>query len=251
MSAGFAEGAFGKITFPQETKIKNTCYDIEFGENELSVSSKGSIGKAWSDFSIPVSVKNKYLFSGDVSGKTYYLFSKQFNLPYKISDLIFMTTGDYCFIEPPKTIQQDLSGLRMDNVKMSDFESINSNCSENALKVCFGASSSGCDINVYGTCMKNCQNSFDEGYIINKNNETMKYIGNLVYAGIFSNKENYDCNVKRLLYRAGKIAEVYSEKVDYLKSRGCSSTIKPDLNIFSSILSNATASNLIALNQHK
>jgi hypothetical protein len=45
----------------------------------------------------------------------------------------------------------------------------------------------------------------------------------LVFAAIFSNKEIYECHLKRLLNRASELADLYSAKSNYLTTKGCSS----------------------------
>jgi hypothetical protein len=54
----------------------------------------------------------------------------------------------------------------------------------------------------------------------------MFYVGNLLYAAIFSDKENYECNVQRLLFRTSKIAQVLSDKADLMNARGCNTNSK-------------------------
>ena len=238
LQAGFAEGSFGKISFKQETKINNLCYDDAFGKNDISVSTRSRIGEEWIKAGGATSIHNKYIFGGG-QGKEFYVFSKPFYFPYKVADLIFITSHNYCFVSPPQEIEDEIAGLNIPNIEIE-------NCTGDSVKVCFGTGS--CDINVYGTCTTGCDSNYDEGYI-EKTGSRINYVDSLMYAGIFSDKEIYDCNVKRLMYRTAKIAEVFSKKADLMEARGCSSNLQGDLNLLGSLTINASSSNLISVNQ--
>ena len=239
LQAGFSEGSFGKIVFKQETRINNDCLDNGFGENRISVATKSRIGKEWNLAGGATSIKNKYIFSSSKnSGEEYYVFSKPFYFPFKVADLIFLTSQNYCFINAPDQIAEEVESLNIENIKID-------NCSENDIKVCFG--SGNCDINVYGTCMSNCDSVYDEGYV-EKAGQKMNYVGALMYAGIFSDKEIYDCNVKRLMYRLGKISEIFAKKTDLMNARDCNTNLKADLILLSSMAMNTTSDNLVAMN---
>ena len=76
--------------------------------------------------------------------------------------------------------------MNLDNIIFTDNE-----C--DGKSVCFG--SGNCDINIQGYCDDfNCESEYDYGKINNR-----IYAGNLLYAGIFSSEENYECNVKRIM----------------------------------------------------
>ncbi len=232
LQAGFAEGKFGVIRFNKETKINNYCSPDDFGSNEISVSvfSKG----VWGEMSVPISVKNKYIFSSDAEGKEYYVFSKPFNFPYEIADLIFVNSKKYCFVKPPYNIEDDVLGLVMDNIEVG-------NCLEDSVSVCF--ESSNCKINVYGI-----DDDFNEGYV-EKDGERLYFVGNLIYGAIFADRGLYECNVERLLYRDWKIAEVFAEKADLMNGRGVDTNLKADLILWGGLVKDGQASDLISLNQ--
>jgi hypothetical protein len=241
MQAGFAEGSYGKILSGQETRIRNICFEEGLGKNEISVSVESGVGQKWGDYGGATSVRNKYIFSSEISqGKEFYVFSKPFEFPYKVSDLIFLTEKKYCFTNAPKEISEEISLLKIPNIRIE-------NCSGEEVIVCFGLGNN-CDINVYGSCVENCNSVYDEG-TVEKNGQVMKYIGSLIYGAIFSEKEIYECNVKRLLQRTGKIAEVLSEKADLMNARGCSTNLQADINVWGGLTQNATAEEIISLNQ--
>ncbi|MDP2946565.1 MAG: hypothetical protein Q8N88_00480 [Nanoarchaeota archaeon] len=237
MQAGFAEGSFGKIIFNKETKIRNLCYPNEFGKNEILVSTKNN---KWSSLTGAVSISNKYIFSTEENaGKEFYVFSKPFNFPYKTADMIFLTTEDYCFVNSPDEIFEEVDGLNMPNIKVT-------NCSKNDIKVCFGFGID-CDVTVYGTCVSNCDSIYDEG-TVEKEGEIFRYAGNLLYGAIFSDKDVYDCNVERLMFRSGKITSVLEGKTDLMNARNCGTNMKPELIYWRQLISNSSIDEIISLN---
>ena len=75
----------------------------------------------------------------------------------------------------------------------------------------------------------------------------MIYVGNLIYAAIFSDAETYSCNVKRLLYRDMRVAGIYKDKADQMNFRGCSTILYPDLDNFEKSLDGAGENELAQL----
>jgi hypothetical protein len=224
MQAGFASSSAGKIIFNQETKINNLCTASGFGDNRISVSSKSGVGEEWVPSGAEISISNKYIFSSPEIGKEYYVFSKPFFFPYKVADLIFITSKDYCFVDAPDAMQDELRGFNAKNIKIG-------NCTDE-IKVCFSGT---CDIKIVSS-------DLETGYV-EKDGMKMDFAGSLLYGAIFSDKGVYDCNVKRLMYRAGSIAEVYYSKADLMNSRGCDTNLQPDL-MFLSSLKNSSISSL-------
>jgi len=240
LQAGFAEGSFGKISFRQETKINNLCIDGNFGRHKISASTRSDVGNAWNIPGEEVPIHNKYIFSSErATGKEYYVFSKPFNFPYKVADLTMLIPLDYCLVNAPEEIAEEINF----NIKKIQIE----NCSEDGLvNVCFGTGND-CDITVYGSCMTGCDSVYAEG-TVEKAGATMKYVGNLMWAAIFSEREIYECNVKRLMYRTGKLAEEFSDKADLMDARGCNSNLRPDLLMWNGLTLNATVEDLMFLN---
>jgi len=175
-----------------------------------------------------IPVTDKYIFSSKESGKDYYVFSKAFYFPYKVSDLIFLTSRKHCFVGAPDFVEGDLGGLGVENIEIG-------NCSDDSVIVCFDSS---CDISVHGDEVS--------GYVI-KNNGRYDYVGNLLYGAIFSDKDVYDCNVKRLLYRTGKVAKVYAEAGRLRESKGVGTNLISYLTFFSGQVLNATSDDLSSL----
>jgi len=231
LQAGFADGSFGKIIFGDETKIRNLCFEEGFGRNEISVSTKSDIGESWGDGGIATSIKSKYIFSREENiGTEFFVFSKSFDFPYEVSDMLFLTSEKYCFFDAPEDVKEDVSFLRIANIEIDE------NCTfEDAVKVCF-SSGGDCDVRVYGDL---------ESGSVDKDGDEMNYVGNLLYAAIFSEKEIYECNIQRLLFRTGEIAGVFAEKVDYMDARGCNSNLKSDLLQFKEAVSGGISASVI------
>lgn len=240
LQAGFSEGSFGRITFRQETMINNICFSENFGKNDISVATKSTVGEEWNLAGGATSIHNKYIFSSEKNfGKDYYVFSKPFKFPYKVADLTFLTSDNYCFFNTPEEVADKITGLNMPNIKVE-------NCTfADAVSVCFGGGND-CDVIVYGSCTLGCDSPYDEGTVM-KGPSDMKYVGDLMFAAIFSDKLIYDCNVKRLMYRTGKIGEELISKANLMDARNCNTNMELDLAGWSKLVINATSNDLMSL----
>lgn len=225
LETGLASGKSSSATFNSDTKIYDKCSSEGlFGNQRISLSGK-SIGGRWSKPSAEVQVTNKYIFSdSEETGKMIFFFSKPFEFPFKVSEIIFMSGKKYCFVEPPEFIYEEISNLKLKNAYVS-----NGSCGGN-IKVCFNNEE--CEINVVGSCSGyQCENDFDFGNVI-KNGKTSYYYKSLIYAAIFSDNNIYECNVKRLMKRASQLAYLYYDESNFLVSKGCGSDISSDLLAF-------------------
>ena len=256
LQAGFASGSFGRIRFQQETRINNLCYPPselsraeKFGRNEISVATSSEIGEKWERAGYSIAVYDKYMFSPQQENnqaEEFYVFSKPFYFPYKVSDLTVLipASHNYCLISAPEHIEDELNGLNIPNINV---ENSSDNCDDDAVEIGFSSSN---DIDVYGTCTSDCGNleQYKEGYV-EKDGEKLYYIGSLIYAAMFSDNNIYNCNVERLLYRTGKISEVFRGKADLMDNRGCNTNLKPDLISFGASVINASSDEIISLHQ--
>ena len=240
MQVGFGSGSFSRINFKQQTRINNICFSGQFGKNEISVATESDVGKKWNMAGGATSIHNKYIFSSEKnSGKEYYVFSKPFNFPYKIADLLFLTSRNYCFVGAPRKVADEIEGLNIPNIKIG-------NCTTgDAIKVCFSGGAS-CDIKVYGSCLSGCNSVYDSGTVL-KGSDKMNYVGNLMFAAIFSDKQIYDCNVKRLMFRNSQIAKELANKADLMNGRGCNTNMKSDLLYWEGLTLDAGSRDLIRL----
>ena len=90
-----------------------------FGKQLIRVSQK-SFNK-WSNTDVNNDFKNKYVFAEQaVEGKKFYLFSKPFEFPFKVTDLTYLTSSKetYCFLDAPEEIKEELSSLEQENIKI-------------------------------------------------------------------------------------------------------------------------------------
>jgi len=230
LEIGAAVSKTAIINFNRETRIYNNCLDIgNFGKNELRISQKSGLVSKWPPSpSGEINIYNKYIFSKKIEqGKKAYLFAKRFDFPFKISEIIFLSSENYCFIQAPNSIRDEIFDLEPKNIVLS--EKLN-NCPSKSQKICFGSDFKECDVSVYGTCYDaGCKSQYDSGYALKKNsNEKMYYSGSLIYGVIFSDYETYECNVKRLILRLIHLSSLYKDKEEFVSNR-CFSNFAPNL----------------------
>ena len=238
LEPGQETGKSTKAELSMNTRLYTDCSESgNFGSESFSLSQQTGMSKNWPKPGVPIKVNNKYIFSEDVEeGKTFYFFVKPFTMPFKVSGLIFLNAGTYCFNGAPEFIQQDLG--QVENVKFG-------NCTGKDISVCFG---SNCNVSVYGTCSAGyCTSQYDQGYVV-KQGKTEYFTGNLMYAAIFSSPESYECNFKRLMLRIESVAELYSEETEFLSSRGCGDTAVTNLIRLSQAAQTASPSSPMSLN---
>lgn len=240
LQSGSFAAMSSRISFNQGTRILNRCDSYTgFGKNYIAAESESEILKDDANKLIEIPVTNKYIFSEDSIGKDFRVFSKPFELPYRVSDLLFISTLNYCLVSPPEEIAEEIIGLNMPNFRV-DLPG-NSTCEEDSIRVCFGYGED-CNITVEGRC-DNCDSEFDYG-IVKKDKETLYYSGSLLYGAIISDADLYECNVKRLLFRTSMVANLYAQKIDLMNMRNCNSFLKPDLETLSRITMNASSEDL-------
>jgi len=216
LETGFEAAKSSSISVPVETRVYNRCdARYSFGRQQIFVAQK-TFGE-WSQTNITSEFENKYIFSSNFEeGKKFFLFSMPFEFPFKVADLIFMSSENkiYCFND--EDIFDDLRDVdrEKDNILFhSDEEPCMAN--EGVITVC----SSGCEIEVNG--------DGEKGTVF-KGDDYFKYYGDaLMYAAIFSDKELYECQVQRVLKRVSKLSELYLAKTQI--TAGCSYSVAGDL----------------------
>jgi len=212
LEIGFETGKTTLIRTVYETRIYNSCDSYgTFGRQIIKTSRKSS--NKWTEAGAEISFKNKYIFSENfVEGKDFYIFSKPFYFPFKISDLIYLTNSnqEYCFSNPPDEIYDELKSLNQKNIVLNI-------CSKDSVKICFSPNFNGeCDIKVdYGS------------KVVRKNNKNLYfYSDSLMYAAIFSSPEIYECQLKRLIQRTKQLSFIYNDKALLIKNNAqCSSNL--------------------------
>jgi len=232
METGIASGKYSSVSFSENSRIYNECSNEgEFGYQRFSFSTY-SLGK-WGEKNLGQKINNKYVFSEKVEeGKKAYLFSKPFNFPFKVSELIFFTTKTYCFQNAPDFIKDEVTSMEIQNIKLG-------NCSSSDIKVCFGTGS--CDIKVIPKCNNDCGDfsEYEYGEVIKSNKTLTYYSDSLLYAAIFSSPEIYTCNVNRLMKRLASQAELLGKESYYVSTK-CGVIPREDLlKLSSSALSSS------------
>jgi len=224
------------IKLRNKIRLQNTCSDVGFGENSLSVGVRSANDGAWQKQGGEIDITSQYIFSSNQESKQFEVFSMPFKFPFKVADVIFLTSSSesFCFKNAPKEIERVIRSFQLPNWKLKD-------CSGNEKTICF--QNSRCDINIYGTCTIDCKSKFDEGYV-EKDGERLYFIGGLMYGAILSEKELYDCNINRLLYRAAVLSDVLSKKASLMDSRGCPTSIQGELSSWSNNLKEMKPSDL-------
>jgi len=232
LETSFESGTSTSFKLPVESRIYNGCKNSGvFGKQTIKVSQM-SFNK-WSESDTEVSFSNKYIFSDKyVEGKEFYLFSKPFEFPFKVADLIYMTSSldYYCFLDAPEDVESEISSLSQKNL-------FTENCPDESINVCF-ESGGDCDILV------------SDDYV-EKNDERMYFEGeSLMYAGIFSTEDVYECQLKRLMQRVESLSRLYKDKISFVSRVGCNSNLKSDLIELSNKANEFESSvNLRSLNQ--
>lgn len=213
IETGYETGKVSYFSLPSETRLYCRCSEEGvFGKQLIRVSQK-SFGK-WSETEIDNDFENKYIFSEQpVEGKNFYIFSKPFEIPFKVADIIYLTSSEdkYCFFDPPKEIKDELNSLGQENIRVEE-------CGSGDIVVCFEGGTD-CDIEV----------NYELGSI-EKEEEVVYFEGDsLMYAGVFSDKKTYECQIKRLMKRISLLAQLYRDKANFISQKNCKSNLNNDL----------------------
>lgn len=209
------------ISMPYETIAEISCDDEnqELGEQELMLKTKTAFGK-WSSFIEEKPVYDKYIFAETLEGKKFDVFSKSFNIPFRIDDLIYLIDENYCFNNAPAEINNEVASLNLAFLKTSE-----SNCAEKSKNVCFNTGTGASEAcNVFVKCLDEDEKC-DYGYVEKQEDGKTKKLyfagQTLMYAAVFSSKENYECNFDRLMSRLILLDEIYENKANSLEVKGC------------------------------
>jgi len=233
LETSFETGKTTSFTLPVETRIYNKCNNNGiFGKEIIQISQK-SFGK-WTQTDINIGFYNKYIFSEEyVEGKKFYIFSKPFNFPFKVADLIYMTSSEkeYCFIGAPEEIKREISDLGQKNFLLE-------NCSmPKKILICF-MEDPNCDVNI----------NYNMKYVEKKRDKMYFESNALMYAAIFADKEVYECQVKRLMQRTRQLALLYRDKAMFISQRTeCHSNLNL-LGLSNSVNSLSNSINLNSIN---
>ena len=219
LETGFESAKTTSLILPKETRIFNGCSNESFfGRQTIKISQK-SFNK-WTDTDIDVGFSNKYIFSENFTeGKKFLIFSKTFSMPFKVSDVVYLTSSEkkYCFIDAPMEISEELKNLNQENIIVGN------DCPADSARICFNTDFN-CEANI-NMASKYVDKSGKRMYF---NDDT------LMHAAIFSEPELYECQFKRLMMRWEQLSLIYGEKEGIITKEGCSSNIRTDLIILGS-----------------
>lgn len=237
---GIESAKLSKMVLPVATRIYNTCEpEGSFGSQKLSIAQESGLVQKWNEPGVAATSYNKYVFSEDVvEGKEFMLFSKPFEMPFKVADMIFLWPSDkkYCFVGAPVAISEEIAALGPKNINLTDNAK---ECSKGSVKVCFSISN--CDIDVSMSASE-MSGSVKKGF------DSVYYEDALLYGAIFSSKEVYECQVKRLMKRTSELAGLYAAKSQYSSGKGCqSASIGMDLMLYANMTQIEDSSNLRAI----
>ena len=210
LETSFETGKTTSLTLSAETRIYNKCDNNGVFGNQIIQVSQKSFNK-WPEPAGKISFPNKYIFSGEyVEGKKFHIFSKPFDFPFKVADVIYITSSlkEYCFLDAPEDIEDEVSTLNQKNILLDD-------CPDNSINVCFSGGTN-CDVDV----------NYNIGEV-KKDGEKVYFEGDaLMYAAIFADKEIYECQLKRLMQRTGHLASLYRDKAVFISQTvGCHSNL--------------------------
>jgi len=215
LETGFEEAKTTSLTFPVDTRIYNDCtLDGEFGRQIVKISQKSF--NQWTETDINIGFSNKYFFSKDIiEGKEMFVFSKPFRFPFKVTDLLYILSSNevYCFMNAPEDIEEELKNIKSENLLAGNCSNI-----QNVTKVCFTGGTN-CDVNVDPISQS-----------VEKRQGTVYYEGDaLMYAGIFSEPEIYECQVQRIMKRLKILAELYNNKATLIAASDCNTNLEAEL----------------------
>ena len=209
--------AVAPIVFPSVTRIYNICSpEGNFGEQSIRIST--FLNNKWQEQGLPITSYDKYIFSPDLmQAKELYVFSKPFEMPFKVANLLFIWSDKYCFVNPTPEMRNEITDLNLDNINITDDLSL---CPKGSKKVCNSLEYDVCNITVD-----------INAHSVTQDGRTVYYEGSLIYGAIFSEPDVYECQLKRLMKRNSELAILYNAKSGLIaaKSEGCSSDLQVDL----------------------
>jgi hypothetical protein len=210
--------------------------DKYFGKQILTTSQMSR--NKWTEPSIDVYFSNKYIFSENPSqGKKFYIFSKPFEFPYKVSDIVYILSKDvtYCFLDADTIRQGDLEE-EIENMNQPNL--LVDECPEESINVCFH-NLPDCDISI----------NYGAGELTKPTGEELLFTGDaLMFAAIFSDKPTYECQLERLIKRAESLSEIYDQKYDIMiREIQCDSNMKIELLIFNDLLKIYTGPEILSV----
>jgi hypothetical protein len=211
LETSFETGKVTSFSIPIESRIYTLCEDEGiFGRQQINLTQK-RFGE-WRRTDLIVGFSNKYIFSEKAEGKRFNIFSKPFSFPFKVSDLVYLSSSsqEYCFKNAPSHIKNEIRDLGQENFILDK-------CNKESITICF--ESRNCNVSV--DYMRN---------VVEKKGKSMYFEGDaLMYAAIFSSSEDYECQLRRLIKRVKQLAQLYNDKSKFVSLKECDSNLESNL----------------------
>lgn len=251
------EAKVARIILRDETVLFNECEPPNsrniFGTQRIGTTIDPPIGERVSGLNGSMTTyHNKYLFTSSrgITGKEeMYVLTKPLWLPFKVADLVIVWSDqeEYCFQNPPGPIRNRLNQLDLEEENVE----VTANCADpEKTVVCFDTSVGNCEISVYPAQQKVVK---DRDLFYLKSLEDDEYA--MMFAAIFSDPAAYECQAKRILAHASKLADLHhykSSNIIYPATGGCGQRAAGHLLNLNYTLSQALnlpgTSSLIAVN---
>ena len=107
----------------KETRIYTICSSSgKFGENRIQIQEKsGFENNQYTEKSGDIGTINQYVFADDmIEGKKIYFFIIPYKMPFKIADIMILYTKPYCFVNPPRDIEDFISPLSSNSLNITN-----------------------------------------------------------------------------------------------------------------------------------
>ncbi len=257
---GVGEGSAksGVISLNSEIVLYNDCFtDGSFGKQRFSTSGKKAFSEEFGEKGAGISTSNKYIFTkSQMAGRELYFFSKPLEMPFKVADIVILSSENYCFVRAPTAISDEVESLGIKNIITKD---TTADCIRNITNirkegiVCFGFTNNDCGQVVTDS---SSGRDFSSGYVEKRGSTGGSYggagggnigssgskrnyfAGGMIYGAIIADNENYECNSKRLTMKMNNLAGLYLEKSKLLSIRGvCDTGLDDGLIRLSSFIS--------------
>ena len=228
-----------------------TIIPIEIPDKEIKFSCDSiSVGDIRKDIT-----KNKIVFSpGSIKGRTLLAWALDWNMPYHVSNFLYLTTPNYKYIFINSGDAQELynslsTGITKDIVEPGHLSNIKD--TGNYFKLIFFDEQNPevppnlDSVSNNKVSAINIISGTNEIEFYEKKGAQFKFVGKANYLGdpmilgaMFSgNLEDYECNVKKAFNKLGIVSMVYEKRTDYLRDLYAGSSCIPyyDSGLFSEI----------------
>lgn len=221
----FSDKFVRDVSFPYDIEIRFVCRN---GKEEMVIGEKEKARKKLNDFIYSTSLKTKKLF----------LLSTPFELPFRVTDFIFLINPEqkFCLLYSSAEEENFVSNMYSELSRLGNLGDIFSvysyeerdRCEEaNTKKILFSDQESDRrDVDMVIIGKGDSENKFDYGIVFFKedNSKSLYITKAMIEAAIFSNSDVYSCNFNRLMDRIVKVASIYDKKAELLSEsqEGCS-----------------------------